>query len=86
LLNCILNKKITINFTDNRPNKEQTQSFHYDGGITEFIHAINTNKDIIHNEIYIEKDIDNCNIELVFQYTDSYTENMYSFSFSSHEI
>lgn len=76
---AFLNKRITINFQDKRINKEQIQTFHYDGGIKEFIYTINENKNVLHNNIYIEKDIDNCNIELVFQYTDSYTENLYSF-------
>lgn len=77
---AFLNKKVTIILEDKREGKEQIKTFHYEGGLNEFIKYLNENKDIIQdNIIYIEKEVDNCNIELAFQYTDNYNENLYSF-------
>lgn len=76
---AFLNKKITITFEDKRIGKEQIQTFHYEGGIKEFVEYINENKDAIHDTIYIEKDVDDCHVEIAFQYTNNYNENLYSF-------
>lgn len=77
---AFLNKKIKIIFEDKRVNKEQIKTFHFEGGLKEFISYINNEKSNIHNEIiYLEKEIENCQIELAFQYTNNYNENLYSF-------
>lgn len=77
---ALLNKKITIIFEDKRMNKEQLQTYHYEGGLKEFVKFINENKTPIQSKIiYIEKELDNCQMEIAFQYTNNYNENLYSF-------
>lgn len=76
---AFLNKGIKIVFTDERV--DETETFHYEGGIVSFVEYINRNKDSLRGEIiYYESDGDNCNIEVAMQYTDAYNENIHSFA------
>ncbi|MFV1977043.1 MAG: DNA topoisomerase (ATP-hydrolyzing) subunit B, partial [Candidatus Scalindua sp.] len=76
---AFLNKGLTIKITDERTNKERT--FFYEGGIVSFVEHLNKNKTPLHqNTIYISKEKDRISVEVVMQYTDSYTETIYSFA------
>ena len=55
-------------------------TFHFEGGIASFVRYLNKNKEVLHEPIYGEKEIDNIDIEFVVQYTDSYAESVYTFA------
>ena len=75
---AFLNKGIRINLNDERTGKQE--SFHYEGGIIEFVKYVNANKDKIHEEpIYIEGIKDTNIVEVALQYCDTYTENIFTF-------
>jgi DNA gyrase subunit B len=78
---AFLNKNVSITFEDKRPNKEQINTYHYEGGIKEFIQDINKDKEIVNQEIiYIDKKIDTYNVEIGVQFNNTYAENLYSFA------
>jgi DNA gyrase subunit B len=68
----------TIYFLDERVNREMT--FYFEGGITSFVRYLNRNREILHPVVYVDKEIDNIGIECAVQYTDAYTESIYSFA------
>jgi DNA gyrase subunit B len=68
----------TIHFRDERNNRELT--FYFEGGINSFVRYLNRNRTPLHPVVYVEKDIDGVGIEAAIQYTDSYTESVYSFA------
>jgi DNA gyrase subunit B len=68
----------TIYFLDERSNREMT--FYFEGGITSFVRYLNRNREILHPVVYVEKDIEGIGIECAVQYTDAYTESVYSFA------
>lgn len=75
---AFLNKGIRINLNDERTGKQE--SFHYEGGIIEFVKYVNENKDKLHDEpIYIEAIKDTNIVEVALQYCDTYTENLFTF-------
>lgn len=83
-----LNKGIKIVFEDKRENQEKRKEFHYTGGLVEYIKYLNKSRTGIHDDIvYIDKKVDDCFVELAMQYTDGYTENIYSFAnnINTHE-
>lgn len=83
-----LNKVIKIEFEDKREGQEKSKTFHYTGGLVEYIKYLNRTKTPIHDQIiYIDKIANDCTIELALQYTDAYTENIYSFAnnINTHE-
>ncbi|MFU0800834.1 MAG: DNA topoisomerase (ATP-hydrolyzing) subunit B [Xylanivirga thermophila] len=76
-----LNKGIFIVLKDKRNDDDiLEQKFIYDGGIADFVHYLNEDKNVIHNDIiYFEDQRDGIYLEVAFQYTDSYTENIFSY-------
>ena len=81
---AFLNRGITITLKDERPNEEgilKGETFHYEGGICEFVEHLNDNKMAIHNDvIYLNRNKDNIDVELALQYNDSYSENIFSYA------
>jgi DNA gyrase subunit B len=69
---------VTIKFVDERANREMT--FYFEGGITSFVRYLNRNREGLHAVVHVEKEVDNIGIEAAIQYTDSYTESVYSFA------
>ncbi|QXM07030.1 DNA topoisomerase (ATP-hydrolyzing) subunit B [Crassaminicella indica] len=85
---AFLNKGIRITLTDQREENPRELVFHYEGGIKEFVKHLNKNKDVIHkNIIYFEGKKENSEVEVAMQYTDKYTENIFSFAnnINTHE-
>jgi DNA gyrase subunit B len=68
----------TIHFLDERRNRELT--FYFEGGINSFVRYLNRNRAPLHPVISADKDIDGVGIEAAIQYTDSFTESIYSFA------
>ena len=76
---AFLNSGVQIIFEDKRDNS--TQSFKYDGGLSEFVKYLNRNKDSIMTEIpHFFGVQEETGIEIAFQYTDSYNENILTFA------
>lgn len=75
---AFLNRGIKIILEDKRNNLKD--EFHYDGGIQEFVKYLNNKKEVLHEDIiYMEGKKDKIIVELAMQYTDAYTENIFSF-------
>ncbi len=75
---AFLNRGIKITLEDKRNNIKD--EFHYEGGIKEFVQYLNSKKDKLHDDIiYTEGKKDKVIVELSLQYTDSYSENIFSF-------
>ncbi len=69
---------VTIKFVDERSDREMT--FYFEGGITAFVRYLNRNREGLHPVVHVEKEIENIGVEAAIQYTDSYTESVYSFA------
>lgn len=83
-----LNRVIKIVFDDKRKGQEKSKTFHYTGGLIEYVKYLNRTKNTLHDQIiYVDKIQDDCTIELALQYTDAYSENIYSFAnnINTHE-
>ena len=78
---AFLNKGVRIVFEDKRVDSERKKEFHYDGGLVEFVKYLNKTKTPIHEDIvHIDKKIGDSIVEIAMQYTDGYTENIFSFA------
>ena len=75
---AFLNKGVKIQLTDERSGQDET--FHYEGGIVSFVEFINKGKEPLHDKpIYVEGERQDTIVEVAMQYTDAYTENIYTF-------
>ncbi len=81
-----LNKNITINIKDERNGGEEV-SFHFKGGLIEFVKYLDASRQVLHKTVYIEGEKDNTPVEIAFQYTDGYSENIFSYvnNINTHE-
>ncbi|MFA5033631.1 MAG: DNA topoisomerase (ATP-hydrolyzing) subunit B [bacterium] len=75
---AFLNKGVTLTLTDARTDK--VQEFFYKGGIVEFITFVTQDKETLHTPIYFQLEKEGIDTEVCFQYTTSYTENMFSYA------
>jgi DNA gyrase subunit B len=80
-----LNKNITINIDDLRNGEKE--SFHFKGGLIEFVKYLDEARQALHKTVYIEGEKDNTPVEIAFQYTDGYSENIFSYvnNINTHE-
>ena len=81
-----LNKAITIKIKDERNGGEEA-TYHFKGGIIEFVQYLDETRQPLHKTIYVEGERDNTPVEAAFQYSSSYTENIFSYvnNINTHE-
>ena len=76
---AFLNKGLKIRYIDAETKEEQ--DFHYEGGIGSYVEFLNKNKTVLFEQpIYIDKAVDNMQVEIAMQYTDAYNESVLSFA------
>lgn len=83
-----LNKGIRIVYKDELSDDHPEELYHHEGGISEFVHYLNRNRKGIHeNIIYGEIIKDSTTVEVAMQYTEGYTENVFTFAnnINTHE-
>ena len=77
---AFLTKGLKIILKDTRAEMEREKTFHYEGGIQEFVQYLNKSKEALYPEIiYCEGEKDGVVVEVAMQHNDSYTENSYGF-------
>ena len=80
---AFLNKGLRIVFTDERDKNPETREriFHYEGGIVDFVKYLDTEKNVLHEQpVYLEGQREDIIFKASFQYTDGYTENIFSYA------
>ncbi len=78
---AFLNKGLRITVTDEREESFISETYHYEGGIREYVEYMNRNKIALHPEvIYVDESRETMEVELALQYTDSYVENISSYA------
>ena len=78
---AFLNKGIRIDISDERVDPFESKSFHYEGGIVEYVRYINKNKTpLFPDPIYMEGLRQEIAVEVALQYNDSYQESVFAFA------
>lgn len=80
-----LNKNISISIKDEIEGEEET--YHFKGGILEFVKYLDESRNVLHKPIYIEGEKDNVPVEIAFEYSDSYSDNILTYvnNINTHE-
>ena len=77
---AFLTKGLKIILTDEREEPNLCETFHYEGGIKEFVEYLNSAKEPLYPQIiYCEGTKNNVAVEVAIQHNDYYNENIYSF-------
>jgi len=75
---AFVTRATNICFKDERDGREMT--FYFEGGITSFVKYLNRNRDVLHQVVYVEKEVNGTGIEVALQYTAAFAESVYSFA------
>ena len=77
---AFLTKNLKIVLRAVREEKPIEKTFHYEGGIKEFVNYLNKGKQELYDDvIYCEGTVNNVYVEVAMQHNDAYTENTLSF-------
>ena len=77
---AFLTKGLKITLIDRRLEEAKIRSFHYEGGIKEYVSYLNKQKDALYEDvIYCEGQRNDIYVEVAMQHNDSYQEGTYSF-------
>lgn len=78
---AFLNKGLSLTLRDDRDDEDTTgETFHYEGGISEYVKFINKGKTPVHEDvIHLEGEEDGVMFEVAMQYNTTYNSNIYSF-------
>ncbi|MFA5834190.1 MAG: DNA topoisomerase (ATP-hydrolyzing) subunit B [Bacteroidota bacterium] len=90
---AFLNSEVTLEITDLRNKQEQTEKFHYEGGLMEFVKYTDSTRPSIMKKVFYAKgegkdeNDRTVEVEAAFQYNDQYSENMFSYvnNINTHE-
>ncbi len=78
---AFLNKGLSLTIRDDRDEKDDMgETFHYEGGISEYVKFLNVSKTPIHEDIiHLEGEEDGIIFEVALQYNSGYSDSIYSF-------
>ncbi|MCK9280369.1 MAG: DNA topoisomerase (ATP-hydrolyzing) subunit B [Melioribacteraceae bacterium] len=72
-----LNKEVVITIKDEIENLEEI--YHFKGGLIEFVKYLDETRTPLHKPIYIFGEKENTPVEIAFEYSDSYSENIHTY-------
>ena len=77
---AFLTKGLKIVLKDDREEEPKERTFHYEGGIKEFVTYLNRSATPLYEQIiYCEGMVNNVSVEVAMQHNDSYSDNTYGF-------
>ncbi len=78
---AFLNKGLKITLVDSREKPEKKEVYQYEGGIVDFVKYLCEKKDVLHKKvIYFKNVVKDQEVEVAMQYTDGYSESVFSFA------
>lgn len=60
--------------------------FYFEGGVKSYVQHLNLNKEGLNDIFYTEKEVDSVSVEIAFQYTNSFSENIITFANNIHTL
>ena len=75
---AFLLRGVTVEVIDEEDDKHET--FCYENGLKSFVEYLNDGKPELHKVVHFESVKDGINVEVAFQYTDTYQDNLISFA------
>jgi DNA gyrase subunit B len=77
---AFLNRGLSIVLRDERPDEPRERVFKFEGGIVSFVEFLNEKKDPLHAILSTHNERDGVDVEVAMQWTDTYTELIYSYA------
>ena len=77
---AFVTRKVEISLIDEREKPHKRMTFFFEGGISSFVRYLNRNREVLHDVFYVEKEISSMTIEAAIQFTDAFSESVYTFA------
>ena len=82
---AFLNKGLKLTFTDKRKDTAETDVYHFEGGIKEYVSFLNRGQEVLFDEpIYVEGKYEGIDVEVSLQYTTGYKTTLLTFANNIH--
>ena len=82
---AFLNKGLKLTFTDKRKESAETDVYHFEGGIKEYVAFLNKGQEVLFDEpIYVEGNYEGIDVEVALQYTNGYKTTLMTFANNIH--
>ncbi len=81
---AFVTRGVFITLRDERPSPAREMSFYFEGGLSSFVRYLNRNRKALHTPIHVQKEVDNIEVEVAIQYTDSVATSEYAFANTIH--
>jgi len=75
---------VRIILRDERETPARVEEFHYSGGIKAYVEYLNEGKEVLHRPIYLQKTVEDVDIEIAIQYNNTIHENLVSYANAIH--
>ena len=75
-----LTKGVDISIEDFRGDEAKKCRFYFEGGVKSYVRHLNISKEKLSNVFYFEKEAEECSIEIALQYTNAFSETIFSFA------
>ena len=75
---AFLTRGLRLRLQDEREDRDVT--FYFQGGVSSFVRYLNRSRAVVHEPIYVEKEVNGTMVEAVVQYNTGYSEMVYSFA------
>ncbi len=78
---AFVTRGVTIDLIDKREEPfARRMSFYFEGGILSFVKYLDRNRKVLHDPIYVEKEMEGIVVEVALQYSDSFNETVLTFA------
>ena len=81
---AFVTRGVFITLRDERPSPAREMNFYFEGGLSSFVRYLNRNRKALHPPIHVQKEVDNIEVEVAIQYTDSVATSEYAFANTIH--
>jgi DNA gyrase subunit B len=84
---AFVTRGVTIRLVDERVEPFPRQmTFYFEGGIESFVRYLNRNREVLHDVVHAEQQVNGTGVEVALQYTDAYAESVYPFANTIHTV
>ena len=74
-----LNPNLTIYYANRRSGEEEEIAYHEPDGLVAYVKELNSGKTAVHEPIYVKGCVDRVDVEIAFQFVDTFEENILGF-------
>ncbi|MEJ2748857.1 MAG: ATP-binding protein, partial [Anaerolineae bacterium] len=75
---------VFLSLRDERPSPMREMNFYFEGGVKSFVRFLNRNRKVLHDPVYVQKEVDNMVVEVALQYTEGVAISEFAFANTIH--